>query len=47
MYSVFRQGWSGVAAEMAELALVNQVNDVTIDQLPITPEPIDQFFFLI
>ena len=46
MYSVFRQGWSGVAAELAELALVNQVNDVTNDQLPIsiTPEPIDRFF---
>ena len=39
-----RQGWFGVAAQMAELALVNQVeqlthqvDDVTTDQLMTTP----------
>ena len=31
------RGWSGVAAELAELALVNQVDDVTTDQLMTTP----------
>ena len=39
-----KQGWSGVLAELAELALVNQVDqltpqvdDVTTDQLMTTP----------
>ena len=35
--TVCRQGWSGIAAELAELALVNQVDDVTTDQLMTTP----------
>ena len=41
---VCRPGWSGVAAALAELALVNQVDqlthqvdDVTTDQLMTTP----------
>ena len=40
MKLITRRGWSGVAAELAELALVNQVDqltnqvdDVTSDQL--------------
>ena len=42
--TVFRRGWSSVAAELAELAFVNQVDqlthqvdDVTTDQLMTTP----------
>ena len=35
--TVCRRGCSGVAAELAELALVNQVDDVTTDQLMTTP----------
>ena len=35
--TVCRQGWSDIAAELAELALVNQVDDVTTDQLMTTP----------
>ena len=34
--TVCRRGWSGVAAELAKLALVNQVDDVTTDQLMTT-----------
>ena len=34
---VCRPGWFGVAAELAELALVNQVDDVTTAQLLTTP----------
>ena len=42
--SVCKRGWAGVLAELAKLALVNQVgqlihqvNDVTTDQLMTTP----------
>ena len=35
--TVCKRGWSGVAAELAELAFVNQVDDVTTDQLMTTP----------
>ena len=42
--SILRRGWFGVAAELAELALVNQVDqlthqvdDVTTDPLMTTP----------